>query len=142
VGGVDGSEASYNVLAGSGSSALDTRRSHGDIASTTNNTDGWHDTTGWVVIFKKLLQPMTALWSALAVLIVVSAIRGRRGDRPIEHPYARQAATFDAVPASPPLVIDLDRPGHPFDAGWASADERIAARTRAVRSGGSTGGAT
>jgi parallel beta-helix repeat protein len=108
VGGVDGSEASYNVLAGSGSSALDTRRSHGDIASTTNNTDGWHDTTGWVVIFKKLLQPMTALWSALAVLIVVSAIRGRRGDRPIEHPYARQAATFDALPASPPLVIDLD----------------------------------
>ena len=27
-----------------------------------------------------------------------------------------------------PLVIDLDVPGHPFDAGWAAADERIAAR--------------
>src|SRR5207249_4072796 len=27
-----------------------------------------------------------------------------------------------------PLVIDLDRPGYPFDAGWASADSRIAAR--------------
>ena len=27
-----------------------------------------------------------------------------------------------------PLVIDLDVPGRPFDAGWASADERIAAR--------------
>src|SRR5262245_28611257 len=27
-----------------------------------------------------------------------------------------------------PLVIDLDVPGHPFDAGWASADERIAER--------------
>jgi exodeoxyribonuclease-3 len=33
-----------------------------------------------------------------------------------------------------PVVIDLDRPGHPFDAGWASAEERIAARrTKAVR---------
>jgi exodeoxyribonuclease III len=27
-----------------------------------------------------------------------------------------------------PLVIDIDAPGLPFDAGWASADERIAAR--------------
>jgi hypothetical protein len=25
-------------------------------------------------------------------------------------------------------VMDLDEPGHPFDAGWASAEERIAAR--------------
>src|ERR1041384_3426823 len=29
-----------------------------------------------------------------------------------------------------PLVIDIDRPGTPFDAGWASADSRIAARVR------------
>jgi exodeoxyribonuclease-3 len=27
-----------------------------------------------------------------------------------------------------PLVIDLDEPGCHFDAGWASAEERIAAR--------------
>ena len=27
-----------------------------------------------------------------------------------------------------PLVIDIDSPGHPFDAGWASADSRIPAR--------------
>jgi exodeoxyribonuclease-3 len=29
-----------------------------------------------------------------------------------------------------PVVIDLDSPGQPFDAGWASALQRIAARTR------------
>jgi exodeoxyribonuclease-3 len=29
-----------------------------------------------------------------------------------------------------PLVIDLDKPGHSFDAGWESAEQRIAARTR------------
>ncbi|HWV47258.1 MAG TPA: exodeoxyribonuclease III [Nitrospira sp.] len=28
-----------------------------------------------------------------------------------------------------PLVIDIYTPGHPFDAGWASADSRIAARS-------------
>jgi exodeoxyribonuclease-3 len=27
-----------------------------------------------------------------------------------------------------PVVIDIDAPGRPFDAGWASAEERIAAR--------------
>ena len=27
-----------------------------------------------------------------------------------------------------PLVIDLDSPGHPFDAGWVSAESRIAER--------------
>jgi exodeoxyribonuclease-3 len=27
-----------------------------------------------------------------------------------------------------PVVMDLDRAGHPFDAGWTSAEERIAAR--------------
>ena len=32
-----------------------------------------------------------------------------------------------------PLVIDLDSPGHPFDAGWSSADSRIAARLRDQR---------
>jgi len=30
----------------------------------------------------------------------------------------------------PPLVIDLDSLGSPFDAGWAAADLRIAARLR------------
>lgn len=29
-----------------------------------------------------------------------------------------------------PVVIDLDEPGHPFDAGWSGALERIAARTK------------
>jgi exodeoxyribonuclease-3 len=29
-----------------------------------------------------------------------------------------------------PLVVDLDEPGRPFDAGWAGADARIAARRR------------
>jgi len=32
-----------------------------------------------------------------------------------------------------PLVIDLDREGQPFDAGWASAEERIATRTKSGR---------
>jgi len=30
-----------------------------------------------------------------------------------------------------PLVIDIDEPGHPFDAGWEGAEARIAGRRRA-----------
>jgi exodeoxyribonuclease-3 len=41
----------------------------------------------------------------------------------------REARKGKPIPSDhAPLVIDLDRAGHPFDAGWASADERIAAR--------------
>jgi exodeoxyribonuclease-3 len=41
----------------------------------------------------------------------------------------REARKGKPVPSDhAPLVVDVDEPGHPFDAGWASAAERIAAR--------------
>jgi exodeoxyribonuclease-3 len=41
----------------------------------------------------------------------------------------REARKGKPIPSDhAPLVIDIDAPGHPFDAGWTSADERIAAR--------------
>ncbi len=41
----------------------------------------------------------------------------------------REARRGKPVPSDhAPLVIDLDEPGKPFDAGWAGAEERIAAR--------------
>ena len=41
----------------------------------------------------------------------------------------REARKGKPVPSDhAPLVIDIDEPGFPFDAGWASADERIAGR--------------
>jgi len=43
----------------------------------------------------------------------------------------REARKGKPIPSDhAPLVIDLDRPGTPFDAGWASADSRIEARLR------------
>jgi len=107
VGEVGGSEVSFNVLAGSGASALDTHRSDGRVVRTTNNTDGWHDTTPWYVWFRKLLQPMNALWTILALLLAVSALRARRTRGVIEHPYAHQMAHqgYQAIPQ--PKVVDL-----------------------------------
>jgi exodeoxyribonuclease-3 len=41
----------------------------------------------------------------------------------------REARKGKPIPSDhAPLVIDLDAPGHAFDAGWAGADERTAAR--------------
>jgi exodeoxyribonuclease-3 len=43
----------------------------------------------------------------------------------------REARKGKPIPSDhAPLVVDLDAPGHPFDAGWAAAEQRIAARTR------------
>jgi exodeoxyribonuclease-3 len=41
----------------------------------------------------------------------------------------REARKGKPIPSDhAPLVIDIDTPGHTFDAGWASAEERIAGR--------------
>jgi len=41
----------------------------------------------------------------------------------------REARKGKPIPSDhAPLLIDVDEPGHPFDAGWASAEGRIAAR--------------
>src|SRR5499426_2691920 len=41
----------------------------------------------------------------------------------------REARKGRPVPSDhAPLVVDLDEPGHPFDAGWAGAEERIRRR--------------
>jgi exodeoxyribonuclease-3 len=41
----------------------------------------------------------------------------------------REARKGKPIPSDhAPLVIDLDQPGHPFEAGWAAAEARIAAR--------------
>ncbi|MPY95143.1 MAG: right-handed parallel beta-helix repeat-containing protein, partial [Acidimicrobiia bacterium] len=101
VGRVGGSDVSFNVLAGSGASALDTIRSTGEVSTSTNNVDGWHDTTPWYFLLKKLLKPMNALWTALAVLIILSAVRSRRDNGVIEHPYAHQMAHQGILPLPP-----------------------------------------
>ena len=50
-------------------------------------------------------------------------------DRTVAAEIDREARKGKPIPSDhAPVVIDLDAPGHPFDPGWASATERIAAR--------------
>ena len=51
-------------------------------------------------------------------------------ERTIWSEIDREARKGKPIPSDhAPLVIDLDQPGHPFDAGWEAAEARIAART-------------
>ena len=52
-------------------------------------------------------------------------------DRTVWAEIDREARKGKPLPSDhTPLVIDLDEPGHPFDAGWKSAESRIAARLK------------
>ena len=58
-------------------------------------------------------------------LLVTEAVAGRTVWGEID----REARKGKPIPSDhAPVVIDLDEPGHPFDAGWSSAEGRIAAR--------------
>jgi exodeoxyribonuclease-3 len=60
-------------------------------------------------------------------LLVTAALAARTVWAEID----REARKGKPIPSDhAPLVVDVDEPGHPFDAGWASAEGRIAARTR------------
>lgn len=55
-------------------------------------------------------------------------------DRVVWSEIDREARKGKPIPSDhAPLVVDLDSPGKPFDAGWSSADVRIAARRSGAR---------
>jgi exodeoxyribonuclease-3 len=68
-------------------------------------------------------------------LLVTAPVRARTVWAEID----REARKGKPIPSDhAPLVIDVDAPGHAFDAGWASAEDRIALRRgRLPRRGGS-----
>ena len=58
-------------------------------------------------------------------LLVTSPVASRTKWAEID----REARKGKPIPSDhAPLFVDVDEPGHPLDAGWASADTRIAAR--------------
>jgi exodeoxyribonuclease-3 len=61
------------------------------------------------------------------LLYATASVAGRAAWTDID----REARKGPPTPSDhAPVVIDLDRPGRPFDPGWDAAIERIAARTR------------
>ena len=72
---------------------------------------------------KPAIQPPTATTTPTASKSSLSLF--------FSHEIDREARKGKPLPSDhAPLVIDIDSPGYPFDAGWASADSRIAVRQR------------
>jgi exodeoxyribonuclease-3 len=63
-------------------------------------------------------------------LLVTKPVAARTVDAEID----REARKGKPIPSDhAPLVVDLDEPGRPFDAGWSGAEARIAARRAKAR---------
>jgi exodeoxyribonuclease-3 len=58
-------------------------------------------------------------------------VTARVADRTVAAEIDREARKGKPIPSDhAPLVIDLDEPGHSFDAGWTAAEGRIATRLK------------
>ena len=78
-----------NTIAGRGSTPIHVRRAVAlPTGRTLNDTSGWSVSRSFVDHLKTLLQPLNAMWLLVALLVLVTAVRGRRRPRGFTHPYA------------------------------------------------------
>jgi nitrous oxidase accessory protein NosD len=99
VGPTAGSSVSYNMIAGTGPSALDTSRAVGKARIEQNQITAWNDTSSFWIKFRHYASPMTLLWVGIILLIIGSAIMGvRRRRSGVVGPYA------NTQPLTPPAV--------------------------------------
>jgi len=68
-------------------------------------------------MLRRVAAAAAAFWSVAQRVVAAEIDREARKGKPVPSDHT-------------PLAIDLDEPGHPFDAGWADAAERIARRVR------------
>ncbi|WP_182526431.1 NosD domain-containing protein [Nocardioides dongkuii] len=99
VGEVGSSSLRHNMISGRGPSAVEIGRAHDlDTDAWINDSDGWDDTTPFLVTLKRFAQPLTVLWSLLGGLLLFTALRGARSRRARRHPYLDKAPAWDPTP--------------------------------------------
>lgn len=95
-----------NTISGRGPSAIDYSRATGfSLRHVENDVSRWEDTTPFLVTLKRLAQPLTVLWTVLALIVVATALRGLRSRRSRRSPYADRTPLHrpeDVVFATPP----------------------------------------
>jgi parallel beta-helix repeat protein len=90
VGATGKSAVQKNTVEGTGYSAIDTSRTTG-TALGVNDVSRWTNTKPLNVVLSAIFQPLTIMWIAIALVIIISgiAMAGRRKSR--SHPYANMA---------------------------------------------------
>jgi hypothetical protein len=117
-----------NIVSGSGPSAIDLKRAANATASN-NSTTEWTVTKPFWQMLASFFQPLTILWTVLGLILVFTALRGRRLQRTIRHPYADQAPMSTFTDLDPLLVRpDSLRPAD------AQASPEVSGRARGRRS--------
>lgn len=92
-----------NTMSGSGPSALNLRDSHGSVTRSGNDTNGWDKTEPFWVQVGNFFQPLTVIWTILALILLVTSIKGGRPRRRVAvHPYAAQAPLASFTASSSP----------------------------------------
>ena len=101
--GTAGSDVKANTIAGSGPSAIDLKRA-GNVSAADNATGNWVLTKSLWDQLVSFFQPLTIMWTLLALLLLVTAARGHRRRHSIRHPYADQAPLSTFTDLDPMLV--------------------------------------
>lgn len=91
VGDATGAVIEQNTITGRGLSAVDTARATGATVGE-NDVEAWVLTKPWDVVLRGIFQPLTVMWIALGLVVLVTAVTGlgrhRGGPR---NPYANLA---------------------------------------------------
>lgn len=106
------SRVSDNEVSGIGPSAIDVARAGGEVDLADNAVVDWRSTKPLDVILRSIFQPLTVLWLALGLLLLVTALSsvGRRHTG-IRHPYASRAPLSSlTVGVVPPEALGLSAP--------------------------------
>lgn len=96
VGAASGTVVTENSLAGRGPSAVDAKRADGEVVRD-NDTSEWTSTKPFWTVLRNALQPLTVMWLLLALVVVVTALRGGRRRRSRTHPYLGQRRMAEIV---------------------------------------------
>ncbi|MFG2044898.1 right-handed parallel beta-helix repeat-containing protein [Dactylosporangium sp. NPDC048998] len=118
VGNVSGTVVASNVVSGTGSSAIDAQRARGSADVKDNRISGWSDTRSFWGTVRHYASPMTLLWTAIVLLILLAGSRrtGRRrrhapsGRYGVLHPYG------DKLPLPTRVVREFGHRGRAIQA--------------------------
>lgn len=95
-------QISTNTISGSGPSPVDLKRAS-NTTSENNTAADWTLTRSFWQMLVSFFQPLTIVWTLLALLVLLTAFAGHRHRGTVKHPYAAQApmSTFtDLAPIS------------------------------------------
>ncbi|GAB3562305.1 hypothetical protein GCM10027405_15180 [Arthrobacter alkaliphilus] len=109
-----------NVITGSGPSALDLRDNRSSVLQSENDVSGWNKTAPFWVQVANFFQPLTIIWTLLALLLAFTAFKGLRGRRRVVHPYAKQAPLAAFTSGGLPFAGPPQSPG--TQRTWDSSD--------------------